>query len=188
LTAALYYALHSTLIGGALFLVAGLISSQRGRWRDNIEAAPVMGHAAGLGALYFVAAIAMCGLPPLSGFIGKILVLDATKTSGAMGWIWSSILGTSLVVIIGFSRAGTTVFWKSEAYEEPEEPARPTARPLPIMAASALVAGTVLLSVVGGPVTRMMETTARQLLERRPYIEAVLGGSTTAQVIPEATQ
>ncbi|MFC4175438.1 monovalent cation/H+ antiporter subunit D [Microvirga sp. GCM10011540] len=182
LTAALYYTLHSTLIGAALFLLSDLIARRRGRWRDDLEPSPVMAQAPLMGALFFLAAIAMSGLPPLSGFIGKIMILDATRPSGAVGWIWAVVLATSLVVILGFSRAGTTLFWKSEAVAGEPEPMPQPARAMPVMAAAALVAGTVLLSLWAGPVTRHLEATARQLVDPRAYVEAVLGAPPQAQL------
>ena len=174
LTAALYYTLHSTLIGAALFLLSDLIATRRGRWRDDLEPSPVMAQAPLLGTLFFLAAIAMSGLPPLSGFIGKLMILNATRPSDAAGWIWTVVLATSLLVILGFSRAGTTLFWKSEAVEGEADPIQPV-RTAPIVAAAALVAGTLLLSVWAGPITSHLEATARQLVDPKPYVEAVLG-------------
>jgi multicomponent K+:H+ antiporter subunit D len=180
LTAALYYTLHSTLIGGALFLLSDLIASRRGRWRDDLEPSPVMANAAALGSLFFLAAIAMSGLPPLSGFIGKLMVLDTTRNSSAAGWIWTFVLTTSLLVIIGFSRAGTTLFWKSEAVAGTLEPRSPT-RTASMVPAAILILGTALLSLGAGPVTRHLEATAQQLVTPQSYVDAVLDRSPPAQ-------
>jgi multicomponent K+:H+ antiporter subunit D len=180
LTAALYYTLHSTLIGGALFLLSDLIASRRARWRDDLEPSPAMANAAVLGGLFFLAAIAMSGLPPLSGFIGKLMILDATRTAGAAGWIWAVVLATSLLVIIGFSRAGTTLFWKSEAMAGTLGPP-PPAHTASIAPAAILILGTALLSLGAGPVTRHLEATAQQLVTRQSYVDAVLGQPAQAQ-------
>jgi len=180
LTAALYYTLHSTLIGGALFLLSDLIACRRGRWRDDLEPSPVMANAAILGGLFFLAAIAMSGLPPLSGFIGKLMILDATRGSDSAGWIWSVVLATSLLVIIGFSRAGTMLFWKSEAVAGTLAPPAP-ARVASLAPAAILILGTALLSLGAGPVTRHLEATAQQLVTPRSYMDAVLGGPAEAQ-------
>jgi multicomponent K+:H+ antiporter subunit D len=184
LTAALYYTLHSTLIGGALFLLSDLVAARRGRWRDDLEPSPVMANAAVLGSLFFLAAIAMSGLPPLSGFIGKVMILEATRSSSAAGWIWTVVLATSLLVIIGFSRAGTTLFWKSEAVAGTLEPP-PPARAASIVPAAVLVLGTALLSLGAGPVTRHLEATAQQLVTPQSYVDAVLGLPAHAQQASE---
>jgi len=185
LTAALYYTLHSTLIGGALFLLSDLIAARRGRWRDELEPSPVMANSALLGGLFFLAAIAMSGLPPLSGFIGKLMILDATRSSEGVVWIWSIVLASSLVVIIGFSRAGTTLFWKCEAVEGTFEPQRAVAR-ASVLPAAILILATVFLSFAAGPTTRHLEALARQIMTPQIYIEAVLGSPTQAQQKTEA--
>src|SRR3546814_4068638 len=55
----------------------------------------------------------MTGMPPLTGFLGKLLVLDSARESASMVVVWTVILVTSLLTIVGFARAGSTVFWKS---------------------------------------------------------------------------
>ena len=42
-----------------------------------------------LAGLFFLAAIAMAGLPPLSGFIGKLLILETAPRHPAWPWIWA---------------------------------------------------------------------------------------------------
>ena len=49
----------------------------------------------------------MAGMPPLSGFLGKLLVLDALRAPGTIGWAWTAILAGSLLTIVGFARAGS---------------------------------------------------------------------------------
>ncbi|WP_230530038.1 monovalent cation/H+ antiporter subunit D [Microvirga roseola] len=181
LTAALYYTLHSTLIGAALFLLSNLIATRRGRWHGLLQPSPSMVQAGLMGGLFFLAAIAMAGLPPLSGFIGKLMILAAAWPSALAGWIWAIVLATSLVVIVGFSRAGTVLFWKSEAVDASHpEPLPEPVRIAPLTAAILLVSGTALLAVFAGPVTRQLEATAQQLLDPAPYIAAVLGEQQTA--------
>lgn len=179
LTAALYYALHSTLISAALFLLADLIASARGNLRDRLEAAPAMARASLLGCLFFLAAIAMAGLPPLSGFSGKLMILDATRPASAAVWIWAIVLATSLVVIVAFARAGTTLFWKIDAGNgrDPVTDA-PYGGRTAVAATAALIGGTALLSLLAGPVTRHLDATADQLLDTRAYVGAVLGTPT----------
>jgi multicomponent K+:H+ antiporter subunit D len=66
-----------------------------------------------MSGLFFAAAIAMAGMPPLSGFIGKLLILDGVRDNASAPLIWATILITSLLVIVAFARAGSLVFWKS---------------------------------------------------------------------------
>ena len=142
--------------------------------------------ASSVGGVFFLAAIAMAGLPPLSGFLGKVMILHASRDAPAAAWIWAALLGTSLVVIVGFARAGSVLFWKSGAGgADGEGPAgRPAARKraAPTAAAAVLVAGTALLTVFAGPVTRHLEAAARQALDPAAYVGAVLGPVSEARL------
>ena len=88
---------------------------------------------------------------------------------------------------MGFAQAGSKVFWKTTA---PEEPATAEAAPdgdtpapaaavstprLPLVATGALLAASVLLSVFAGPVTGFLGETADQLYNSEIYISGVLG-------------
>jgi multicomponent K+:H+ antiporter subunit D len=173
-SAALYYLTHSTLAAGALFLIADLVAERRGLLRDRLVLAPRIAQGGLIASLFFVAAIAITGMPPLSGFIGKLLILDGVRASAHATWFWALILSTSLIAIVGFSRGGSMLFWKAHAL--PAAPA-PTRRPdaLPFVAVSGLLACLALLTVFAGPVHAWLELTAAQLYAPAGYIEAVLG-------------
>ncbi|TNF36820.1 MAG: monovalent cation/H+ antiporter subunit D, partial [Gammaproteobacteria bacterium] len=85
MTALLYYLLHSTWITGGLFLLAGILGQQRGSMSGLLKPGPQLQQPATLGTLFFIAAIAVAGLPPLSGFIGKLLLLQASGPGGQGG-------------------------------------------------------------------------------------------------------
>jgi multicomponent K+:H+ antiporter subunit D len=183
LSAALYYTLHSTLIAGALFLLAEMIALRRGAARDLLVPAPPVLGAAVLGAMFFVAGIAMAGLPPLSGFAGKLLILEASRTAPAASWIWGIVLATTLVVVLGFARAGTTLFWRAEAIEPSvAAPPPPYASLVPAAACAALIAGTLALSLFAGPVTRHLDAAAAQILDTPAYVAAVLSPAHTGAI------
>jgi multicomponent K+:H+ antiporter subunit D len=178
MAAALYYTLHSTLVAAALFLLAELIARRRGPIRDRLEAAAPFA-----APLCSEAVLSGCGChgrpPPLSGFTGKILILEALRPAPAWGWLWALLLATSLMVIVGFARAGTTLFWKSEAIGvDPRASLQRRASGLTTAAAGVLLAGTLVLSLFAGPVTRHLEATAAQIftpaaMSRRCWVQAV---------------
>jgi multicomponent K+:H+ antiporter subunit D len=173
-SAALYYLTHSTLAAGALFLIADLVAERRGLLRDRLVLAPRIAQGGLIASLFFVAAIAITGMPPLSGFIGKLLILDGVRASAHATWFWALILSTSLIAIVGFSRGGSMLFWKAQALPAAPAPAR---RPdaLPFVAVGGLLACLALLTVFAGPVHAWLELTAAQLYAPAGYIEAVLG-------------
>jgi multicomponent K+:H+ antiporter subunit D len=178
LAAALYYLVHSTLAAAALFLLADLIARRRGAHGDGITVAPRFAGAELLGALFFLAAIGMAGMPPLSGFVGKLLILDSARGTAAAAWIWSAVLVASLVIIVGYARAGSRLFWKSAAQEGTIE--APAAAALPAAAPALLLLGLAALTAGAGPVAAYLEGAAAQLLDPGPYIGAVLGAREAA--------
>lgn len=175
-TAALYYMIHSTLAAAVLFLVADLTIARRGTAGGALRPAPKIAQGGLIAAFFFAAAIAMAGMPPLSGFIGKLLVMQATWGRPEQALIWATILITSLIAILGFARAGSTLYWKANAIDPGGRHAAPVDRPaLPLVATGILLAGLVALTVFAGPVTAWMQGTSLQLLDRTAYITAVLG-------------
>jgi multicomponent K+:H+ antiporter subunit D len=181
-TAALYYMVHSTFAAAGLFLVADLVVAQRRA--DTLRTLPAVAQNGLLAALFFAAAIGMAGMPPLSGFLGKLLVLDALRAPGAMAWAWTAILAGSLITVVGFARAGSTLFWKSTALAPAggpgpaaggiaDAPARlGPGQVAPAMAALAMLG---LLAAFAHPVAGYLEATAAQLFDRAGYVAAVLG-------------
>ena len=181
ISAGLYYALHSTFAAAALFLVMDQIVTRRARGGSLVPCAPIT-QATLLGSAFFLAAIAMTGMPPFSGFIGKLLVLDATRSAPGGVWIWTIVLVTSLLVIAAFARAGSLLFWRAEQEDVPEA-REPLKLSLPaVTAALALIAATAGLAAFAGPVMSDLNKTAAQTLDKAGYIRAVLGPEATPKV------
>jgi multicomponent K+:H+ antiporter subunit D len=79
--AALYYLVHSTIIAAAFYILSGWITSQRGEFKDHFKIAPQMKQHKVVALTYFTIALMMAGLPPFSGFLGKVFILQATAHS-----------------------------------------------------------------------------------------------------------
>jgi multicomponent K+:H+ antiporter subunit D len=163
--AALYYVLHSTLAGALLFLISDLVTSRRAGGSLRAQH-PAIAQAGLIASTFFVAAIAMAGMPPLSGFIGKLLILDALR--GQAPLIWSIILTTSLLMMIGFARAGSTLFWN--VAPAPATPCPP--QTMAFAAVFALVVAMGALTLGAGPVTDWLNQTAATLHAPAAYIDA----------------
>ena len=173
MAAALYYIVHSTLAGAALFLIVDLVQSTR---KDLfLTPQPPVAGAPLTAALFFAGAIAMVGLPPLSGFLGKLLVLDAAYGTEHVVWIWATVLGGSLIGILGFSRAGSILFWKATGADLPQPaPAMPRPAALSYVAVGGLIALMALHTVFAGQVHSYTTMMAAQLFAPEPYISTVL--------------
>ncbi|MEM6890078.1 MAG: monovalent cation/H+ antiporter subunit D [Pseudomonadota bacterium] len=174
IAAALYYIVHSTLAAGALFLISDLIRA--GRADLSLTDQPAVAGAALTAGMFFMAAIAMAGLPPLSGFVGKLLVLDAAYSQNAVGWIWAAILIASLVNVVGFARAGSVLFWKAKSIERTDEtPVAAVPSAISYVAVGGLLALLVSHTVFAGPMRAYAGSIAQDLFQPAPYISTVLG-------------
>jgi multicomponent K+:H+ antiporter subunit D len=178
-TTALYYLIHSTLAGAALFLLVDLIAERRGQMLDRLAPAAQIANSNLLGGLFLLGAMAIVGLPPLSGFIGKLMILDASRAAPAATWVWSIVLGATLIMMLGFARAGSIVFWQASPTETP--PDAPPRRQLALVIAGLLVVATAALAAFGGPVMLALRYTAEQTLDTQTYVRAVLGPAVSAQ-------
>lgn len=111
-SALMYYAVHSTLATGAMFLLVDIIATQRGNLGDRIARGRRLPYQLMTGWAFALLALAIIGMPPLSGFIGKIQLLQAVQGSPWQFAFWGMVLMGSLLVLIVLSRAGSTVFWR----------------------------------------------------------------------------
>jgi multicomponent K+:H+ antiporter subunit D len=171
--AALFYLPHTTFAAAALFLVGGAVAAARGEHlMDRIEVGNAPAHGALLGGVFLFTAMGMAGLPPLSGFVAKLMVLDAVAGSPAWPLTWAALLASSLAAVILLSRAGSTIFWKS--------PRSGDAVPVGhgALAALALLAGSGLAIVIWAePVARYLAAAGEQLATPATYIAAILSAA-----------
>ena len=176
ITAALYYLPHTTLITAGMFLLADLIARQRGSAADWFISGPPMAPRVLplLGVLFFVGAVASAGMPPLSGFIGKLLLLQAVppKESVLLIWLWTIVLAGGLAALIALSRAGSILFWATKGEMVAARGQR--LHPRLIAPVILLLMMAVVMTIFAAPICRYAEATAGQLLTPGNYIESVL--------------
>ncbi len=174
IAAGLYYLPHTTFAAAALFLLADSIARRRGELGDRLDPGPTVASAGVLGSLFFVAAVAVAGLPPLSGFLGKFLTLRAALAHPWSPWIMTVVLVAGLFGLIALGRTGSLLFYRTlppatpPALEESSELARELA---PAVGLLLLVVG---MTVAAGPIAESAQATAAQILQPQRYIQAVI--------------
>ena len=170
-SASLYYVAHSTLAGALLFLVCGLVAGQRGSTGDVLRAAAPLPRAQLSALLFFLAALAVVGMPPMSGFLGKAMLLQASAAARTAPWIWSVILASSFLAMLSLLRAGLVVFWapRADAASSADGGARAFAP------AILLLLAVLALGFAAEPVKQFTDAAAAQLADSRSYVAAVLG-------------
>ncbi|MEX1362913.1 MAG: monovalent cation/H+ antiporter subunit D [Nannocystaceae bacterium] len=179
LAAATFYIVHSTFLTAALFLLSGSIIHQRGALGGRLSSGPPMYQGRLLGALFLVAAMSAAGLPPLSGFISKALILAATPAPW-QAVVWTVVLVTSFLLLVQLSRIGSVLFWNLASDDAPKGP-----KPSPntsLAPAVALLSLSVVIAVFAGPIDDFTRATAAQLYDRDTMIERVM---TDAQPPPK---
>ncbi|WP_207286265.1 MULTISPECIES: monovalent cation/H+ antiporter subunit D [unclassified Pseudomonas] len=217
--AALFYLVSSTLALSALFLLAELIERSRSanemplfddadliaRPMESLqppkginlddEQKAVVGQVipwtmAFLGLSFIACALLIIGMPPLSGFIGKLGLLHALlnplglgngadePVSNAAWGLLALLILSGLASLIAFSRLGIQRFWT------PEERPSPLLRRLECVPIIALLGLSILLTFKAEPLLSYTQAAAQALNNPQQYVMAVLG--TRAVPSPEA--
>ena len=114
MSGAIYYVAHHIVVQTTLFLVVGLIERQAGastlQRLGGLAAASPM-----LAFVFVVPALNLGGIPPFSGFIGKVALLEAGAQNGSvLAWllVGGGVL-TSLLTLYVVARVWTKAFWRS---------------------------------------------------------------------------
>jgi multicomponent K+:H+ antiporter subunit D len=173
-SAAMYYLANSTLVIAGLFLLAELVAAQRGEVGGRLEPASPVTQPTLLGTMLLLAAASTAGLPPLPGFVGKLMLLEAALPSPAAAAVWIVVLGVGFLTLIGLARAGSVLFWSVRGDPDSGLAGGP-APPRLLSATLLLLAASVAMSVWAAPLQRYTDAAAAQLLDGDAMRRAVLG-------------
>ncbi|WP_448581717.1 monovalent cation/H+ antiporter subunit D [Thermaurantiacus sp.] len=165
--AILYYLPHTTLVTAGLFLLAGAVAAARGEVGDRLVRGPALAGALPLGIAFAVLSLAVSGMPPLSGFLGKLMLLQGAGGGWQAAW-WTVLLVSGLVTALVLARIASLFFW--EPKEAPAGPAAAISLPLVL-----LVLASPALTLAAPAVAGFAGAAASQLNARIPYMVAVMG-------------
>lgn len=167
-----FYLIHDILIKGSLFLLIGVIIAITGtsdlrKMGGLIKSYPL------LGWTYLIAAFGLAGIPPLSGFIGKLLIVQGGFEANNL---WGSIiiLASSLIVLLSVIRIFIYAFWGEPVELTPLHKKHYRGLFTP---AAVLVGLSVLYGVGAEWLVPYMSDAAEVMLNPSQYIQAVLGGA-----------
>jgi multicomponent Na+:H+ antiporter subunit D len=188
LASTVFYVMHHITVQTSLFLVAGLIERRAGsaaidRLGGLAKLSPL------LALLYFIPAMNLAGIPPLSGFLGKLGLIQAGVALGTPMALAVVVAGVavSLLTLLAMARVWGRAFWRTADDAENPDPAllaparRASMPPAMVGATAGLVGLGLALTVFAGPLFRVSEEAAKDMLDRTPYIAAVLGDHAAAQ-------
>ncbi len=172
---AVFYLIHHILVKTNLFFVAGLIrrqggSEDLGRLGGLAKASPW------LAVLFLIPALSLAGIPPLSGFWAKLIVVKASFEAG-FHWLAAVALGVGLLTLFSMTKIWQEAFWKAAPDKVGGEDGREDEGKPGVFACSAVIVFasiTVLIGVTVTPLLDYSKRAAAQLLDPSSYIRAVL--------------
>jgi len=170
LAGGIFYIVHHIIVKANLFLIAGAIHRGSGSFDLRKGGGLLKSHPA-LAVLFLIPALSLGGIPPLSGFWAKFMVIDASLDAGAW-WLAGLALFVGLLTLYSMSKIWAEGFWKPA----PQWHRRRRTIPPAFYAAIALLAGlTVVIGLFAQPFVAYAQAAGQQLADPTPYIETVLG-------------
>jgi len=165
IAAAVLFVVHQIPVKAALFLVNGLVEQRRGtaalhRLGGLLRTTPLTA------ALFGLAALSLAGIPPTSGFVGKLALVQAGIASEA--WAITAIsLAVSILTLLSMTKIWAGAFWG----EAPEESLVVEQKPPRTMtwATGGLVATTIAIAVFAQPLWDLSLQAAEGLLNPAAY-------------------
>lgn len=173
LAAAVLYVVHHIVVKANLFLVAGAIRRESGsfalgRCGGLWCAAPV------LSLLFVVPAFSLAGLPPLSGFWGKLAVIRSGFEAEAY-LLAATALAVGVLTLYSMVKIWNEAFWKAAPVGARVRPWTRRERVAVYTPIAMLACVTLTIGVWVEPFAALAHTAAESLLDREAYIAAVLG-------------
>jgi multicomponent Na+:H+ antiporter subunit D len=171
-----FFVIHQIPVKTSLFMVSGLVDNDAGSTSlDRIGG--IMRRAPLAAAMFGLAALSLAGIPPLSGFVGKLSLVEAGFGSKAYVIVAVSLVG-SLLTLFSMAKIWNGVFWGSvEGPSIVGGDAAPKVRaPLLMTGATVVLVGvTVAIALFAGPIYDLAHRAGEQLMQPTAYIQAVLG-------------
>ncbi len=170
LQGSIYYVLHDMVVKAMLFLAGGLMITLTGKTKIG-EMSGLLRNYPALGWLFFVAMLSLTGIPPFSGFIGKVL-LGEGLLGAEMYVLLTLAFASSLFVLYSLLRIFLNCFM-GESIIGPEE--QTPLRKRTLLPVAALGVLTLSIGVGADWLAPFVNEAAAGLMDPQVYIEAVLG-------------
>ncbi len=176
LTGSIFYIMHHIIVKTNLFLISGVVARRMGSFQ-LASLGGLYARAPGLSILFLIPALSLAGLPPLSGFWAKFILVKAGLEIKEF-LVVAVALAVGLLTLFSMTKIWSEAFWKAPpdgAAEHPDPPidARGSWKLfVPIVALAGL---TIWIGLAGEPVYALAERAADQLLNPEEYVRVILG-------------
>lgn len=170
---AVLFLVHQIPVKTVLFLVGGLIEEDQGT--SALDRSGGMASRRPVVALLFaLPALSLAGLPPFSGFVAKLALIDAGIADVSTPIVVVALVG-SVLTLLSMSKIWLGVFWGESKDPDQSQRLAKADRRVMTAATSAAVIVTLGVAVFAGSLWDMSERAATDLLGRTAYIETVVG-------------
>ena len=176
-----FYMIQHMVVKCALFLCCGVMEKHAGT-DDLDKLGGLLKRDWFLGVLFFIAAMSLVGLPPLSGFFGKMVIIREGFLEGQ--WYLGVIgLVTGAITLLSMLKIWSYGYWNPDQAPTTEKPEAVKASCKPAYAAiTALVICALFLGLGAEAVYKVANTAGEQLDNPKHYITAVLGEDAYAKI------
>ncbi|MFC7060711.1 Na+/H+ antiporter subunit D [Halobacillus seohaensis] len=171
LSGTIYYLINDMVIKGALFLLVGVIAYVAGT-SDLRKMNGLIHHYPALGWILFVSTLVLAGIPPFSGFIGKLLLIQGGLANEEIMVVIASLI-SSLLILFSMIRIFIRGFWgeKTDAPPHPERKINARRMTWPIVV---LLSITIVLGVGAEFFYPSIEQMGEYLMDPQNYIDSVI--------------
>jgi len=170
---AVLFLVHQIPVKTVLFLVGGLIEEDQGT--SALDRSGGMAARRPVVALLFaLPALSLAGLPPFSGFVAKLALIDAGIADVSTPIVVVALVG-SVLTLLSMSKIWLGVFWGESQDPDQSQRLAKADRRVMTAATSAAVIVTLGVAVFAGTLWDMSERAATDLLGQSAYIDAVVG-------------
>jgi multicomponent Na+:H+ antiporter subunit D len=173
IAACIYYVMHHIIVKSSLFLIGGTctfhnhtdnLSRMGGIWKIN----PL------LGVCFLLQAFSLAGIPPLSGFWGKYLIIKVGLSEGYY-WLVTAALVASFLTLFSMLKIWLSAFWQPVPEGGYLDRSSSSIRTM-----TCLIAAMTCISLIIGfgaeSFFQMAQTAAESLLNQQEYQNAVFSG------------
>jgi multicomponent Na+:H+ antiporter subunit D len=175
LTGTVFCLVHHVIVKTNLFLVSGVANRLRGSYELKRLGGLYHDHP-GLAILFLLPAMSLAGVPPLSGFFAKLILVKASLEIEQFAAAAVALL-VGLLTLYSMTTIWAEAFWKPLSEDTPPRaPLTAGSKAVLLAPIVVLTALTVAIGLAGQPLFELSQQAADQLLDRQGYIDAVLPG------------
>ena len=173
LAGAIFFIIHNMVVKCCLFLCGGLMIQHAGS-DDLNKIGGLLKRDPWLAALFLVAALSLAGLPPLSGFFGKWVLIQEGFGQHQYG-VTAFAVATSLLTLLSMLKIWSYGFWSPAAGSFTQNPETRPRTAWGMVSIAMLVVVALSMGFGAEGYMNLSRRAARSVLDPRPYITAVLG-------------